>query len=185
MILNLLAPGRFQRNFRKVIFQLILVIDGWSNSCKIVLKWIPMDLTDGKSTLVQVMAWCLQTTSHYLSQCWPRSLLPYGVTRPQWIDIFCVEMFSISGFPSVAHYCCFVKLMHTTYAKQFWGWARSAPFCMWCMHMGLLAVQLLDCYNILNSLRPIDNAWCHRSGSALALAMACCLMAWCLYLKQC
>ena len=56
--INSLAPGRFQRNFRKVIFQLILVIDGWSISCKIVLKWMPMDLTDGKSTLVQVMAWC-------------------------------------------------------------------------------------------------------------------------------
>ena len=44
-----------------------------------------LDLTDDKSTLVQVMAWCRQATSHYLSQCWPRSLSPYGVTRPQWI----------------------------------------------------------------------------------------------------
>ena len=35
-------------------------------------------------TLVQVMAWCRQATSHCLSQCWPRSLSPYGVTRPQW-----------------------------------------------------------------------------------------------------
>ena len=31
------------------------------------------------------MAWCRQATSHYLSQCWPRSLSPYGVTRPQWV----------------------------------------------------------------------------------------------------
>ena len=77
--------GGFQRNFNEVIFQLILVIDGWSISCKIVLKWMPMDLTDGKSTLVQVMAWCRQATSHYLSQCWPRSLSPYGVIRPQWV----------------------------------------------------------------------------------------------------
>ena len=23
--------------------------------------------------------------SHYLNQCWPRSLPPYGVTRPQWV----------------------------------------------------------------------------------------------------
>ena len=37
-------------------------------------------------TLVQVMAWCRQATSHYLSQCWPRSLSPYGVTRPQWVN---------------------------------------------------------------------------------------------------
>ena len=37
------------------------------------------------STLVQVMAWCRQATSHYLNQCWPRSPTPYGVTRPQWV----------------------------------------------------------------------------------------------------
>ena len=25
------------------------------------------------------MAWCRQATSHYLNQCWPRSLSPYGL----------------------------------------------------------------------------------------------------------
>ena len=44
---------------------------------------MPMDLTDGKSTSVQVMAWCRQARSHYLGQCWPRSLSPYGVIRSQ------------------------------------------------------------------------------------------------------
>ena len=44
-----------------------------------------LDLTDDKSTLVQVMAWCHQATSHYLSQCWPRPVSPYGVIRPQWV----------------------------------------------------------------------------------------------------
>ena len=33
------------------------------------------------------MAWCRQATSHYLSQCWPRSLSPYDITRPQWVNI--------------------------------------------------------------------------------------------------
>ena len=42
-------------------------------------------LSENKSTLVQVMAWCRQATSHYLSQCWPRYVLPYGVIRPQWV----------------------------------------------------------------------------------------------------
>ena len=32
------------------------------------------------------MAWCRQATSHYLSQCWPRSLSPYDVTRTQWVN---------------------------------------------------------------------------------------------------
>ena len=69
---NSLAPGRFQRNLRKVSFMLVLVIDGRSISCKFVLTWMPMDLTDDKLTLAQLMAWCRQAPSHYLSQCWPR-----------------------------------------------------------------------------------------------------------------
>ena len=52
-------------------------------SYEIALRWMPLDLNDDKSTLVQVMAWCRQATSHYLSQCWPRSMSPNGVTRPQ------------------------------------------------------------------------------------------------------
>ena len=46
---------------------------------------MPLNLTDEKSTLVQVMGWCRQATSHYLSQCWLRSMLPNGVTRPRWV----------------------------------------------------------------------------------------------------
>ena len=46
---------------------------------------MPQNLTDDKSTLVQVMAWCHQATSHYLNQCWPRYSTPYGVTRSQWV----------------------------------------------------------------------------------------------------
>ena len=73
--------GDFKEILGEYIFQLIIVIGGWRVSYKIVLKWMPMDLTDGKSTLVQVMAWCRQATRNYRSQCWPRSLLPYGVIR--------------------------------------------------------------------------------------------------------
>ena len=85
-ILNSLAPGKFEWNFRHVIFKQILVIDGWGISCEIAQIWMPLDLPDDKSTLVQVLVWCRQATSHYLSPCRPRSLMPYGVTRPQWIN---------------------------------------------------------------------------------------------------
>ena len=37
--------------------------------------------------MVQAMAWCRQATSHYMSQCLPRSLAPHGVTRPQWVNL--------------------------------------------------------------------------------------------------
>ena len=85
-LLNSLAPGRFEWNFRYIIFKLISVTDGWCISCKIALRWMPLDLTNDKPTLVQVMAWCRQATSHYLRQCWPRFMSPYGVTRPQWVN---------------------------------------------------------------------------------------------------
>ena len=40
-----------------------------------------------KSTLVQVMAWCRQASSHYLNQCWSRSLSPNDIiTRPQCVN---------------------------------------------------------------------------------------------------
>ena len=83
--LNSLAPGKFERNFRYVISKQILVTDGSGISCAIALIWMSLNFTDDQSTLVQVMAWCHQATSHYRSQCWPRSLSPYGVTRPQWV----------------------------------------------------------------------------------------------------
>ena len=52
----------------------MLLIDGWDISCVIALRWLSLDFAGEKSTLVQVMAWCRQVASHYLSQCWPRSM---------------------------------------------------------------------------------------------------------------
>ena len=40
-----------------------------------------------KSTLVQVMAWCCEATSYYLSQYWPRSVSPYNISRPYWVNL--------------------------------------------------------------------------------------------------
>ena len=84
---NSLAPGKIEWNFRHIIFKQILVIDDWGISCECALIWMSLDFADDQLTLVQVMAWCRQATSHYLSQCWPRSLSPYGVTMPQWLII--------------------------------------------------------------------------------------------------
>ena len=42
------------------------------DSCEIAIRWMSLNLTDDELTMVQVMAWCHQATSHYLNQCWPR-----------------------------------------------------------------------------------------------------------------
>ena len=93
LFINSWAPVKFEWNFRYVIFKRILVIDAWSISCEIALLWMSLDFNDDQSTLFQVMAWCRQASSHYLSQCWPRSLPPYSATRPQWVK------FSLRGTP--------------------------------------------------------------------------------------
>ena len=52
-----LAPGKLEWNFSFVIFKGIFVIAGWGISCEITLIWMPLDLTDDQSTLIQVMAY--------------------------------------------------------------------------------------------------------------------------------
>ena len=48
---------------------------------------MPLNTFNYKSMLIQLMTWCHQATSHYLSWCSLRSLLPYGVIRPQWVKV--------------------------------------------------------------------------------------------------
>ena len=56
--------GDWNEILDQVTFKLNLVTDGWGNSCKIALRWLSLEFIDDKSTLVQVMAWCHQATSH-------------------------------------------------------------------------------------------------------------------------
>ena len=83
---NSLAPAGCGSNFKIMIFQLITQNINLANRCEISLRCMPQNLTDDKSILVQVMAWCHQATSRYLNQCWPRYMSPYGVTRPYWVN---------------------------------------------------------------------------------------------------
>ena len=88
-VLYLLSPERYCGNFKCVILQHVCnMFDISSFFSEIAFRIMPQDLSDDKLTLVQVMAWCHQATSHYLSQsqCWPRSMLPFVITRPQWAN---------------------------------------------------------------------------------------------------
>ena len=44
-----------------------------------------------------------QAPSHYLSQCWPRSLSQYGVTRPQWINMYLYTVCALLCFVVVRY----------------------------------------------------------------------------------
>ena len=122
--------------------------------------------------------------------CWPRSMLPFGRTRPQWWWL------SLPWTLHCAHplpepyadpdLCCHLValgnndgdlvchehfIVHTHYLNQCWP--RSM------MPYGITRPQWV------NSLRPSDAIWWHRSGSTLARVMACCLTAPSHYLNQC
>ena len=88
MKVNSLTPGRCESNLQNVISDHILQIMFMGISYEISLKWMPQNTFDDKWTLIQVMALCRQSTSHYLIQCWPTSMPPYdttkSLTQAQW-----------------------------------------------------------------------------------------------------
>ena len=84
--LNSLAPGGSEWNFRYMIFKLDVLNDGWVISCEIPLRRMSLNVTDNKSTLVQVMAWCLDSTKSLPEQMLCQISSPCGVTRPQWVN---------------------------------------------------------------------------------------------------
>ena len=155
-----------------MIFKVILVIDGLDVQCQVALIWMSMDLTDDKSTLVQVMVWCRQATSHYLNQCWPRSTSPYGVTRPQWVNSLTPERCGSDYKSNV-----FKIIIQNDNVKII---IQNSNMDI-CFEIPLASV----CSGFINSLRPSDAFWRHRSGSPLAQVMACCLTAPSHFLNQC
>ena len=71
---NSLEPSKYGSSFESAIFKLIILTSSLGILCEIALRSRPRNFTNEK------------LTSKYLSQCWPRSLSPYDVTRPQWVN---------------------------------------------------------------------------------------------------
>ena len=144
--INSLSPGRFEWTFRWLIFKLILAIDGWGIYCEIIRRLISLDITNDKSTLVQVMAWCRQAPSHYLCQCSPRSMLPYNITRPQWVNLYPTTTIHNTAWP------VWIFGGNTEYAKgtHFGGmWSFSVYVCVW--------VTACEIVHIYSSLWVVQN----------------------------
>ena len=79
-------------NLEIVISEYISMIKFMNTSCEIALRWKPYNTFDGKSALVQAMAWCRQVTSHYLNQCRPISVSSHGFTRWQWVNVWFIKV---------------------------------------------------------------------------------------------
>ena len=103
---------------------LVLLIGIFTSLKDNALRWMPWDHTDDKSTLVQVVAWCCEATSHYLSQCWPSCMSPYGVTRPQWITNFSPKFWKEWGpMPPYLTKSCIAFVLNAPSSVD------RAPFC--------------------------------------------------------
>ena len=71
----LLAPWRCGNKYKTICFKLNIQNSSMGTCNEICLRWMPQNLTNEKSTLIQVLAWCPKATNHYLSQCWPRTMM--------------------------------------------------------------------------------------------------------------
>ena len=66
------------------------IIDWYLEHFKLytAFRWIPMDLADDMSTLVQeIKTWCHGATSHHLDQCWPRFMTPDASTAAHELQL--------------------------------------------------------------------------------------------------
>ena len=121
---NSLAPERCCCGHKLVIFKLISRKYILSIFNATALRWMPRVLTDDYSALIQVMAWCHQKTSHYLGQCWPRSMSPYGI-MPLWVSIYdsvWVIVGSISDFSSRLHVTQFWLVIWKNHTQRCFTW---------------------------------------------------------------
>ena len=185
--LNSLAPGKFEWNFRYVTFICISVIDGWGTSCEIAIIRMSLDshwFTDGQSTLVQVMAWCHQATSHYLSQCWPRSLSSYGVKRPRWVKLV---IFKLISRIDISHISWEIALRWMPQCLTI-NKSTLVPLMAWCHqatshYLIQYWFRLMMLYSAIrpqyiNSLSPVDAYTHHWAKSSLVQVMTCYLNQW-------
>ena len=111
---NALAPGKYGNNLKtltSIILKLIMQNNSLDTHCEIACSWMPKNLINGKSTLVQVMTRCLQATIRYLNQRRPRSISPYMAslghndikyTRPP----MAIRFVSRPKFASDLWFCC-------------------------------------------------------------------------------
>ena len=91
--------------------------------------------TDVKAALVQAMAWWCQTTSHYLSQFWPRS---------QWWHNQQNSRVSGCNTPHVTYSKAIMELSHHNWSKT--STVQRAPFIkLFFMTMGVCFMRCLFC----------------------------------------
>ena len=87
VIVNLLAHGSCDCNLELIIFKLISkdrYYEHFPCNCPQV------NVTGPHWCLVNIDS--INASSHYHNRCWPWSVMPYGITRLQWVNLNDVRM---------------------------------------------------------------------------------------------
>ena len=78
------------------------------------------------------MGWCCQAANHYLSPCWPISMLPYGITRSQCVNIalciWVITVVALTHWVRVTHVC--VSRLTITGSEN--GWTAPSHYLNQC-----------------------------------------------------
>ena len=159
---------------------------GGGISCEIAHRRMSLGLTNEKSTLVQVLVWDRQATSHYLSQCWPRSNSPYGITKLQSINTKYVkthdDVIKWKHFPRNWPY---VRRIHRSpvnslHKSQCREALMFSLICVWInvwvnnrkagdlrrhgAHYDVTVMRVYNLWNVLHTFVNNCNLWCFNWG---------------------
>ena len=127
-LVNSLALRRCSCNSKCLILKHIFGINFLCISSEIAIRWMLQIFLDGEFTLVQLMAWCHQSPSHYLNHCWPSCITSYGITRVQWVNHLGVGMY-------ILMYSGFAIVFYSDFFKIFLLGHLGIPWMTWCyMH---------------------------------------------------
>ena len=108
-----------------------------------------------------------------------------------YVSVNRVSIGSDNGLSPIRSHClnqCWIIINWTLRNKLQWNFNQNTKFCI---HENASENIVCEMAAILsrgrwvNSLRPNDAIWQHRSGSTLAQVMACCLTTPSHYLNQC
>ena len=83
-------------NVENIILKLIIESTSMGTYCEIALKWMPRNVTNDKSTLLLVMAWCQQATSHYLAPLLSNRISVIHGSRINYETICCPQFCTYS-----------------------------------------------------------------------------------------
>ena len=134
-----------------------------NTSCEISLKWTIQNTIDDISQLAQVLAWCRQVSSHYLSQHWHGPMSPYAVTKPQWVHVWMKPIYQHPSNITLEVTLKDIGTFHHYQATTARNYGRTM-----CIIYGIISTW--KCGGILNIVwwkitELSDEVWTHNSCS--------------------